>query len=75
MPDEAQLRPATAEDIAEALAFALQFDGRKRVHQADDFMARITAQRLVEHLERSGFVLMKKPPAPAPSAPPPYGRP
>ncbi len=75
MPNEGQHRPATAEDIAEALAFALRFDGRKRVHQADDFMARIAAQWLVEHLERSGFVLMQKPPAPAPSAPPPYGRP
>ncbi len=75
MPDEAQLRPATAEDIAQALAFALQFDGRKRVHQADDFMARITAQRLVEHLERSGFVLMKKPPTLAPSVSFSHGRP
>jgi hypothetical protein len=75
MPDETQLRPATVEDIAEALAFALRFDGRKRVHQADEFMAQITAQRLVEHLERSGFVLMHKPPAPAPSASFPHGRP
>jgi len=25
-------------------------------------MARIVAKRLVEHLERSGFVVMKKPP-------------
>jgi hypothetical protein len=28
-------------------------------------MAKITAARLVRHLERSGFVLMKKPPATA----------
>jgi hypothetical protein len=75
MPDEAQLRPATAQEIAESLSFALQYDGRKRVHQADDFMARITAQRLVEHLERSGFVLMRKPPTPAPSASFSHGRP
>jgi hypothetical protein len=26
-------------------------------------MARITAERLVRHLEQSGYVLMKKPPA------------
>ena len=32
-------------------------------------MARITAERLVEHLTRSGFVLMKQPPAAAPSLP------
>ena len=69
MPDDATLRPATAEEIAESLSFALRYDGRKRVHQADTFMARITAERLVQHLELSGFVLMKKPPAPAHSAP------
>jgi hypothetical protein len=27
-------------------------------------MARITAERLVKHLEASGFVLMKRPPIP-----------
>jgi hypothetical protein len=70
MPDDAQqLRPATPDEIAETLSFALRYDSRRRVHHADDAMARITAQRLVEHLERSGFVLMKRPPARAPSLP------
>jgi len=33
------------------------------VHDADETMARITAARLVEHLERSGHVVvMHKPP-------------
>ena len=68
MPDDAQLRPATAQEIADSLSFALRYDGRKRVHQADEFMARIAAERLVQHLERSGFVLMKQPPGPAHSA-------
>ncbi len=69
MEDDLPLRPATPEEIAEALSFALRFDGRRRVHHADDAMARITAQRLVEHLARSGFVLMKRPPARPPSVP------
>jgi hypothetical protein len=30
-------------------------------------MARITAERLVGHLERSGYVLMKRPEGPAPT--------
>ncbi len=64
MPDEPRLRPASREEIAETLSFALRYDGRKRVHHADDAMARITADRLVKHLERSGFVLMKRPPEP-----------
>lgn len=64
MPDDAPLRPATPEEVAESLSFALRYDGRKRVHTADDVMARIPAERLVRHLEMSGFVLTKKPPAP-----------
>ncbi len=54
--DKLQLRPASPEEIEQSLSFALRFDGRKRVHHADDAMARITAERLVAHLERSGFV-------------------
>jgi hypothetical protein len=61
------LRPASLDDVADALAFALRFDGRKRVHDADQVMARITAERLVRHLKQSGFVMMKRPPATAPS--------
>jgi hypothetical protein len=62
MPDDRDnLIPATPEDVAGALAFALCFSGRKRVHNADGFMAEIVARRLVEHLERSAFVVMKRP--------------
>jgi hypothetical protein len=50
----------SAEDLADALALALRFQGRKRVHNADDLMAEIVAKRLVEHLERAGFVVMKR---------------
>jgi hypothetical protein len=61
MPDAPHLRPATPDEIADALPFALRYQGRKRVHHADDMMARITADRLVRHLKASGFVLMKGP--------------
>ena len=61
MPDD--LRPATPDELADSLAFALLFDGRKRKHDAGEFMAKIVAKRLVKHLEESGFVVMKKPPA------------
>ncbi|MGD1038205.1 MAG: hypothetical protein ABR878_13720 [Roseiarcus sp.] len=64
-----RLRPAAPDDLADALAFALRFDGRRRKHDAAEIMARIVAKRLVEHLERSGFVVMKKPPIDG-SAPP-----
>ena len=61
MPDD-KLTPASPDDIAATLAFALRFQGRKRVHNADEIMSEILAKRLVEHLERSGFVVMKRPP-------------
>jgi len=61
MRDADKLTPADSSDVADALAFALRFQGRKRVHNADEIMAEIVAQRLVEHLERAGFVVMKRP--------------
>ncbi len=64
---DASARFTTA--LADALAFALRFDGRRRKHHAAEIMARIVAKRLAEHLERSGFVVMKRPPIGG-SAPP-----
>jgi hypothetical protein len=62
MTDAPQLTPAKPDDIAEAIAFALRYSGRKRVNDAGEMMAAIVAKRLVEHLERSGFVVMQRPP-------------
>jgi hypothetical protein len=62
------MREATPEELVQALAFALQFKGRKRVNHAADFMARVAAQNLVEYLKQSGFVVMKKPEGPTPDA-------
>ncbi len=56
-----RLTPATPDDLADALAFALRFDGRRPKHDAAEMMAAIVAKRLVEHLERVGFVVMKRP--------------
>jgi hypothetical protein len=67
MTTEPGLRHATPDEIATALSFALRYQGRRRVHDADDAMGRITAERLVKHLEASGFVVMKKPPSEAPT--------
>jgi hypothetical protein len=56
-----KLTPADPSDIAESVAFALMFSGRKRVHDSDRMTASIAAQRIVRHLERCGYVLMKRP--------------
>jgi hypothetical protein len=42
-----------------SLAFALRFQGRKRVHSGDEYMAAITAERLVRYLDSAGFVVMR----------------
>jgi hypothetical protein len=44
--DHERLTPASSEDLARALAFALRFEGRKRKHDADEIMAEIVAKRL-----------------------------
>jgi hypothetical protein len=54
---------AVARDaLTRSFSFALRFNGRKRMHDAGEAMAPITAERLVEHFERSGYVVMHKPP-------------
>ncbi len=37
------------------------FDGRRKHHRADGFMAELMAEHLAKCLEQSGFVVMKKP--------------
>ena len=66
------MKPATSDEIASALSFALLFNGRRRAHGGDTLMADIVAKRLVEHLELCGFVLMKGEPSKPPDAPAPY---
>jgi hypothetical protein len=62
MPDsDAKLTPADASDIAESIAFSLLFSGKKRVHDTDRLTASVAAQRIVRHLEKCGFVVMKRP--------------
>jgi hypothetical protein len=69
------MREATPEELIDTLRFALQFKGRKRANHAADFMAQVAAEVLAEHLRLSGYVVMKKPPAPAHSSPTHYDRP
>ena len=59
------LTPASRDDVRESLAYALRYSrAGKRVAERDSITAITAAEHLVDALERSGFVLMKKPPAP-----------
>ena len=62
------MKEAEPDELEFSLTFALRFEGRKRTHQADEAMARIAARRIMEHLQISGYVVMKKPLAPPNSA-------
>jgi len=61
--DPPNLRSTTRDELTQSLSFALRFNGRKRVHTADEIMAQFTAERLVEYLERAGYMVMCKPAA------------
>jgi hypothetical protein len=57
----APLLAAEPEDVVKAIAFGLRFESGRRVWQADEYMALITAKRLIEHLTLDGFVVLKLP--------------
>jgi|GEM_PF-1012638 len=65
-PPGRDLLPAASDDIADSLAHALRYDGRRRVHDADALMAGLVADRLMEHLQRCGFRVMRLTPAALP---------
>ena len=60
-PDQ-KLTLAAPNDLADTLSFALRHEGRKSQHDSDKLNTDIVAQRLVRHLDRAGYVVMKKPP-------------
>jgi hypothetical protein len=47
--------------LVRSLAFALCHDGRKSYRTANELMAKITADHLAAFLDRSGYVVTKKP--------------
>lgn len=63
--DGGQLRPAAPEDVAEALAYAMRFDERGKARRTGvEYASKLAADQLVRQLTASGFVVMRKPPAP-----------
>jgi hypothetical protein len=63
MPDlDQKLTQADPIDIADSIGFALMFSGKKRIHDSDRLMAAITAKHIVAHLDKCGYVVLKRPP-------------
>ena len=70
MPDDQTLRPATRDELRNTFGYALRFGRRGKPHRhALEDMARIAADVLIEHLELSSYVVMKKPDLRAHAAP------
>jgi hypothetical protein len=60
---QAGLVAATPQEIADALAYALRFDDRGKPRRNGwDFVASLAAERLTEHLQRAGFVVLRSQP-------------
>ena len=59
-----KLIPARRDDLIATLAFALTRDSRLAKAQAAELTASIVAERIIDRLEASGYVVMRGPPAP-----------
>jgi hypothetical protein len=58
------LRPATPEEIADTLAYAMCFNENGKARRTGvEYASKLAADQLVRQLLLSGFVLMRKPPA------------
>jgi hypothetical protein len=62
MPDADNLTPADPRDLAISIALALTSGSRLAKVQSAEVLATVVAERVVEQLERSGFVVMRRPP-------------
>ncbi len=63
------LKSADREDVIASLSYALRFDSRGKARRvAENIIARMAAERMVDELDRAGFVVLRKPPAPAHSS-------
>ena len=68
MPDDTpQLQPAGRAELLYSLSYALRYGRPTNRQERDDLIARLAAQQVLDHLERSNYVVMQKPPAQAPS--------
>ncbi len=66
MPDDAPtLRPADRPTLLQSLSHALRHGRTAGRQERDDLVARLAAEQVLGHLERSNYVVMEGPPTPA----------
>ena len=69
MPGDAPpLRPADRAELLHNLSYALRHGRTANRQERDDLIARLAAEQVLAHLERSNYVVLQRPPARAHSA-------
>ena len=62
------LRPASQQEVADSLAYALRFDASGKARRTGvEYAAQAAAEQLVRQLSMSGYVMMRRGGPPAPS--------
>ena len=59
-----KLRPANRDDLLASIEFGMKFNRGKASNAAREVAASALARMVLEHLESSGYVVMKSPSAP-----------
>jgi hypothetical protein len=67
MPDDNEpLHPAAPADVLFALSYGLRFSTTGKPHKlGNELASRLAAEMLLKHLNRSGFVVMRRPARPS----------
>jgi hypothetical protein len=64
--DSAALSPADPVEVADSLAYAMRFDERGKARRTGvEYASQLAADQLVRQLTASGYVVMRRRPAPA----------
>ena len=66
--EDPPLRPADRPTLLLTLSFALRHDRRAVRQERENLIARLAAEHVLDHLERSNYVVMQKPAVPAHTA-------
>jgi hypothetical protein len=67
MIDETRLLTTTRDEVLQSIEFSMKFKQGEPPRAALDVAVHTLAQMVMDHLELSGFVFMRRPPASAPS--------
>ncbi|MGK7870780.1 hypothetical protein [Falsiroseomonas sp. E2-1-a20] len=68
--DGRALRPVTPEEVADTLAYAMRFNERGKARRTGhEYASKLAAEQLVQQMLASGYVILRRPPAPHGSGP------